>query len=343
MKKMICLALVLFGLSSSVAAERNEAQNSKSPSPKEFKIVMDRDGVLSEVRWDNLQIFSPAQATQPNDIPLDPFIVQLPGGPPFPRTLNVGAQVTIAINLDETDNDSFKIKITPQKSKYEIIPIFAGATKPIRLMGVVKKCCEAPRTLASSFILNESGTTYRIEVSRQATLKENETVIFTESLQTRTRYFLGSHVGVFIPFGRSAEYSLAYAGPNDAEATVMENNLRTVTMVFIGTLYPFGFEPESECWSHRRIQFNLAAELSSPIFKRIYFGLGYDFTYFSISLLARFGAIQELRNGFKPGDQVSNSIKTAPTVSKNKLDWGVTLCLPLDLMVGWLGRTLGIK
>jgi hypothetical protein len=68
---------------------------------------------------------------------------------------------------------------------------------------------------------------------------------------------------------------------------------------------------------------------------------GYDFTYFSISLLGRFGATQELQSGFKPGDQVPSG-NTVPTVSKNKLDWGATICVPLNLMIKWMGKSLGI-
>ncbi len=376
MKKIIFLVLALFGLFSYAVAKGNENQIPNSSYPKDLKIVMDRDGLLAEVLWNNCRIYPPSEDSPKNDIPLDPFIVGLPGGKAFPKALSVGTQVTITIILDNKYKDKFKIDIIPQKSSYELVPIFTGKTVPI------ERAIAAPPTLTSSFILAESGTTYQIKVTRstngQALKSERSSqsstsfvqgsesnnknifnptheftgadqdssldkVIFAESLKTRARYYLGSHMGTFIPFKKSVEYNLGYASPNDVNAIVMENMLRNVTMIFVGTVYPFGFEPEGEIFSCGRIQLNLATELSSAIFKKIYFGLGYDFTYFSISVLARFGATQELQSGFKPGDQVTGSIKTVPTVSKNKLDWGVTICLPLDLMLGWLGRSLGIK
>jgi hypothetical protein len=374
MKKIIFLTLSLIGLLSYAVAKGNEDKNMNSPRTKEFIIMMDRDGLLAEIWWNKSQIYS--SSLSKNDIALDPFIVCLPGAKAFPKALSVGTQVTIKI-FGKQDNDKFKIDIIPQKSKYELVPIFTGETKPSK----IKAMAEKP-PLTSSFILDESGTTYQIKVTRttspQASPSTEESqnstsiasgsesnnkntsvsihqsagadqnssqgkVIFVESLQTRARYYLGSHVGIFIPFRESADFNLGYTNPTDMNATIIENKLLNVTMVFIGSIYPFGFEPEGECISYRRIQLNLATELSSSIFKKIYFGPGYDFTYFSISVLARFGATQELQSGFKPGDQVNSSIKTVPTLSKNKLNWGVTISLPLDLMIGWLGRSLGIK
>ena len=373
MKKIIFLTLALIGLLLYAAAKGNGDQNPNSPCTKEFIIMMDRDGLLAEIWWNKSQIYS---SSSKNDIALDPFIVRLPGAKAFPKALSVGTQVTIKI-FGKQDNDKFKIDIIPKKSKYELVPIFTGETKPSE----IKAMAEKP-ALISSFILDESGTSYQIKVTRSTSgqaspskevsqnstsiASESETnnkntsvsiyestdadqnssqekVIFAESLQTRARYYLGSHVGVFIPFRKSPDFNLGYTSPTDVNATIIENRLLNFTMVFIGSVYPFGFEPEGECISCRRIQLNLATELSSSIFKKIYFGPGYDFTYFSISVLARFGATQELQSGFKPGDQVTSSITTVPTLSKNKLDWGVTICLPLDLMLGWLGRSLGIK
>jgi len=345
---MIFFLLTLIGLLSFTVAKGEENQNANGPYIKEFKIFMDRDGQIAEIDWNNSIIYT--SPPKPNNImPVDPFVVRLPDGNAFPKALSVGTQVTIAISGIE-DNDKFKIVVSLQKSKYELVPIFTGETKPLFRTTAKTR----PQQQTSSFILDESGTTYKIEVAR-STIKQAPTsnplgsdtndgkVIFSESLQTKARYNLGSHVGVFYPFGESTEYSLGYVSPNDVNATIMANKLRNVTMVFLGSVYPFGFEPEGEAFSFGRIQLNLATELSSSIFKKIYFGLGYDLTYFSISVLARFGAAQELQSGFSVGDQVSNSIKTVPTVSKNRLNWGVIVCLPLDLMISWLGKSMGIK
>jgi hypothetical protein len=278
---------------------------------------------------------------------LDPFIVRLPGGDAFPKELNVGTTVTIMIFMaKDMAKHEFKITVTPKKSKYELVPIFTGETKPaMKYAADGTKIIPPPPDFVSSFILDESGTTYEIKVTRLGTdpEKDKDKDIFTENLQTRARYRFGSHVGVFIPFGQSSEYSLGYATPADANATIMESKRRNVTMIFIGSFYPFNFEPDGECLSYRRIQLNLATELSSSIFKKIYFGLGYDLTYASISLLGRFATVQELQSGFKPGDQITGGLKSVPTVSKNKLDWGLTVCMPMNLMIAWLGKSLGLK
>jgi hypothetical protein len=252
--------------------------------------------------------------------------------------LNVGTKVTIKIS-DFVDGGTYRINIATQKIKYDLLPIYTGKTQ-----GIVTKAVPTV-TNEWSFFLDESGTTYAIKVTRLATdpAKDKDKDIFTENLQTRARYYFGSHIGVFVPFGQSTKYSLGYMTPSDTNATIMENKRQNVTMVFIGSIYPFGFEPEGEVLTPRRVQVNLATELSGSIFQKIYFGLGYDFTYFSISLLGRFGATDELQNGFKPGDLITGSLKSVPTVSKNKWDWGMTLNLPIDLMMGWLGKSLGLK
>jgi hypothetical protein len=338
MKKIILFLLALIGLLSYAVAKGNEDQNANCPCIKEFKIVMDRNGQVAEIWWNNSKIYTPPSSPDNIFMPVDPFMVRLPCRRAFPKALGVGTQVTIAINGIIKDNDKFKIAVTSQKSKYELVPIFTGKTELPS-----KKVPEIAARQMCSFILDESGTTYKIEVTRADLNPPQGKVIFDESLQTKARYYFGSHVGVFYPFRESAEYSLGYASPNDVNTTIMENKLRNVTMVIVGAVYPFGFEPEGKTFSYGRIQLNLATELSSSIFKKIYFGPGYDFTYFSLSVLFRFGATQEVQSGFKVGDQVSSSIKTVPTVSKNRLDWGLTVCLPLDLMIGWLGKSLGIK
>lgn len=329
MKKIVFLFISLIVFLSYGVTRANGGQ-----CIKKFEIQMDRDGKLAGISWNSSKIYPPSTPPPQNSIPVDPFVVRLPDGKVFPRALSVGTQVTITI--DGEDTDTFKIAITSQKSKYELVPIFGGRTQ---ISGATTKTRNVPYTC--SFILDESGTAYQIKIYRGELKAEN--LIFSESLQTRARYYLGSYVGVFYPFNESTEYSLGYVSPSDVNATIMENKLRNVSMIFIGSIYPFGFEPEDRAFSYRRIQLNLATELSSSIFKKIYFGLGYDFTYFSISTLFRFGGVQELQSGFMVGDQVSNSIKTVPTVSKNRLDWGITFCLPLDLMTGWLGKILGLK
>lgn len=333
MRKMIFVLLALIGLLLHGVAMENDDQNENCHSKKIFVIEMDRSGQVEKVWWNNSEVYQ--RPSLPGTIPADPFMVRLPCWRTFPKALGVGTQVKIVIN--GWDVDEFRIVITSQKNKYELVPIFTGETKATRK----ETGAEKPLTQTCSFMLDESGTIYQIKVTR-ADLSSDKP-IFVENLQTRARYYLGSHVGVFYPFRKFTEYNLGYASPNDVNAMILDNKLRTVTMVVVGSVYPFGFESEGNAFSYRRIQLNLATELSGSIFKKIYFGPGYDFTYFSISVLFRYGATQDLQSGFKVGDQVSSSIKTVPTVSKNRLDWGVTVCLPLNLMMGWLGKSLGLK
>lgn len=328
MKKFVFLFLLFYGFLLIGTVRANERR-----CREKFEITMDPDGRLIEVMWNGKRIYSVPAQPPPYEIPVDPFVVRLTDGDVFPEALSAGTLVKITINgkADEV----FETDISMQKSKYDVVPIFAG-----RITAVDKGALQlVPHSC--SFILDESGTVYQIKIYRGE--KKSDNLIFSESLQTRARYYLGSHIGVFYPFKESTEYSLGYLSPTDVNNTIMENKLRNLPMVVIGTIYPFGFEPKGRAFSYRRIQLNLATELSSSVFKKIYFGSGYDFTYFSISILLRYGAVQELQDGFEVGDQLSSSIKTLPTVSKNRLDWGITFCLPLDLMTGWLGKILGAK
>jgi hypothetical protein len=254
----------------------------------------------------------------------------------IPKVFDAGTQVTIRITAVQAE-DAFRISIVPRKVEYELVPIFTGKTVP----SGDRSRTEATKTC--SFILDRSGTAYEIKVVRTDQAPPQGKVIFAGSLRTKARYRLGSHVGAFYPLSASPEYALGYAGPDAAAPVIMESRLRSATMVFVGTVYPFGLEPEGKFFSYRRIQLNLATELSGSIFKKVYFGLGYDLTYVSVGALFRYGETRALQSGFMVGDRVPAGLDTAPTVSKNRLDVGLTVCLPLHLMIGWLGRSLGIK
>jgi hypothetical protein len=335
MKKCFLLFLTLFGLLSYATAKGNQGQQMDRPGPKGLEIVMDRDGKLERIGWNNKPVYPPPDTV--DIIPADPFIVRLPNGGAIPKAFNSGTRVTIMITAIR-QKDAFQVSITPRKAEYELVPIFTGKTVPSDQAGAKK-----PPVKICSFILDKSGTVYDIKVVRTGHAPPPGKVIFAESLRTKARYYFGSHVGGFVPLRKSSEYALGYAGPDAADPVIMESRLRSVPMVFVGTVYPFGFEPESRLLSRRRVQLNLGTELSGQIFKKVYFGLGYDFTYFSVGALVRYGETQALQSGFAVGDPVPDGVDEAPTVAKNKLDIGLTVCLPLDLMIGWLGRSLGIK
>jgi len=331
MKKNFVLLFFVAGLTAFGAAP--ETAEEAAARHTELRIKMDREGAVCKIEWDGVET-TPAKT----DPWLDPFLVRAADGRLLPKEFETGTLVTISIVGAKTD-DRFKIGVALKKNTYELVSIYTGKT----VAAPVKYAGGPPAD--HTFVLDEPGTTYQIKVTRlgKDADKDKEKEIFSESLQTRARYWFGSHVGIFEPFEATSEYSLGYVTKDDAKATIVETRRRNVTMIFIGTIYPFGFEPAGAIFSPRRIQIDLATELSSAIFKKLYFGLGYDFTFFSIGVLGRFGAVDELKSGFLPGDQVATDIKDVPTVSKNKQDWGLVLCVPLDLMAGWLGRAVGIK
>jgi hypothetical protein len=332
MKKIAVLALALVGLFSQAAAQ-------------ELKITMTRDGAITAVMWKGQSIYS-NPIPNVKDTPylsLDLSAIRFTVGKAFPKELPTGTKVIITI-ADPQNEDKFNINIVTQRAKYDLPPIFTGEKKSTnRALNALT--AQGPENgLVSSFTLDESGTNYQIKVTKlDNTNPPKDKEIFTENLQTLARYYFGTQVGAFFPLDRSTEYSLGYASPSDTNLTVTENKLWNASMVFIGTVYPFGMEPDGNYFSYRRIQLNLATEVSTSIFKKIYLGLGYDFTFASISLLGRFATVQELQSGFKPGDKITGGITSVPTVSGNKFDLGVAICMPAELIMAWLGKALGLK
>jgi hypothetical protein len=335
MKKRSLLFMAIFGLLSYASAAGSPGQQAGDPGDKGLEIVMDHEGKLERICWNGEQAY-PTKTGPTYLIPEDPFIVPWSKGGIIPEAFDAGTQVTLRITAVKAE-DALRVSIVSRKAEYELVPIFTGKTVPKD----AERFAEGTRTC--SFILDRSGTVYEVTVVRTDQAPPTGKAIFAGSLRTKARYYFGSHVGAFVPLRRSSEYALGYAGPDAAAPVIMESRLRSVPMVFVGTVYPFGFEPGCEAVSPRRVQVNLGTELSGQIFKKVYFGLGYDFTYFSVGALFRYGETQALQSGFSVGGPVPDGVDEAPTVAKNKLDIGLTVCLPLDLMIGWLGRSLGIK
>lgn len=335
MKKRFPLILAFIGLLSCASAAGSQGQQTDDPGVKGLEIVMDHLGKLERISWNGEQAYPTENGRA---IPEDPFIVRWSKGGVIPEAFDAGTQVTIKITAIKA-KEALRVSIAPRKAEYELVPIFTGKT--VTRKGATS--CEPPKAMTCSFILDKSGTAYDVKVTRTDQDTPSGTAIFAGSLRTKARYYFGSHVGAFVPIRKSSEYGLGYAGPDAADPEIMESRLRSVPMVFVGTIYPFGFEPESALLSPRRVQVNLGTELSDQVFKTFYFGLGYDFTYFSVGALFRYRETQALQSGFSVGDPVPDDLDDAPTVAKNRLDIGLTVCLPLDLMIGWLGRSLGIK
>ena len=335
MNKRFLLILAFIGLLSCASAAGGQGREADDPGHKGLEIVIDYEGKLERICWNGEQAY-PMKTGRGDLVPEDPFIVRWSKGGVIPESFDAGTQVTIRITAVKAE-DALRVSIASRKAEYELVPIFTGKT--VR----VEDARFAEGTRTCSFILDKSGTAYDVKVIRTDQDPPAGTAIFAGTLRTKARYYFGSHVGAFVPMRRSSEYALGYAGPDAADPVIMESRLRSVPMVFIGTIYPFGFEPGGEVLSPRRVQVHLGTELSGAIFKKVYFGLGYDFTYFSVGALARYGETRALQSGFAVGDPVPDGVDEPPTVAKNRLDIGLTVCLPLDLMIGWLGRSLGIK
>jgi hypothetical protein len=346
MKKTVLLALALIGLVSIISAKAKKDEKADCRCHEEFKIIMNGDGQIEQVIWNTMTVYLAQNDSSNGNIFVDPFNVRLPGQMAFPKALSVGTEVKITLKNVKGQNAKFVITAIPKKTKYDVVPIFTGKTELTERVAELEeyKC---------SFFLDESGTTYEIKVTRSTTDKASDKpdeqapkVIFDECLRTRARYYLGSCVGISFPLRKSARYSLGYVNATSGDATIVENYSLNVRMVFLGSIYPFGFEPEDGTLSYRRIQLNIGTEISSSIFKQIYFGPGYDFTYCSIGVLFRYGETQELQSGFNVGELITNGIayqEPVPLVSKNKFGWGLTLCLPVDFLFSWLGKAVGAK
>ena len=340
MKKRALLILAFMGLLSYASAAGSPRQRADDPGVRGLEIVIDHEGMLERICRNGEQAY-PAKTGRTDLVPADPFIVRWSKGGIVPEAFDAGTQVTIRITAVKA-GDAIRVSIVSRKTEYELVPIFTGKTVPVDAEAF-KALIKPTKVMTCSFILDKSGTAYDVKVIRTDQDPPAGTAIFAGSLRTKARYHFGSHVGAFVPLRKSSEYALGYAGPDSADPMIMETRLRSVPMVFVGTVYPFGFEPGGEVLSPRRVQVNLGTELSGQIFKKVYFGLGYDFTYFSVGALFRYGETRRLQSGFSAGDPVPDGVDEAPTVAKNRLDVGLTVCLPLDLMIGWLGRSLGIK
>ncbi len=258
MKKFILFLLALIVLSSVVAAKGKDDKKVNNPGIKEFEILMDRDGQVEMICWKGKLIYH--RQNGDTKIYVDPFNVGVPEYN-LPEVLRAGLGVGTMVRITITDirgNDKFNVVVIPQQTKYELIPIFTGKTEKPGSQPLVTTQ-EKVKPQSCSFFLDKPGTTYQIEITRitddnNPSKEAKEKVIFAESLHTEARYHFGSHIGVYVPLRQSAQYSLAYynklsrvLNPQE-DAVITENNSLKVTMVFIASYYPFGFEPEGRCF-----------------------------------------------------------------------------------------------
>ncbi|MGE5343671.1 MAG: hypothetical protein ACM3SY_19555 [Candidatus Omnitrophota bacterium] len=196
--------------------------------------------------------------------------------------------------------------------------------------------------------LSESGKIYKIKITIKSTSldgKTKEDVIFERDFETYAVYFLGMHLGFLFPSDRTASYGILYQSPNATIPIITKDTLYNPKVLLYGAIYPFGYEPESPIFSHplKRLHFDLGSELSGNIFKKIYFGIGYDLRYLSLSVFAYQENIEVLRQGFEVGGEINPKNPAVPLYHKSHTSLGIGLGLPLNSAVNWLGKILSIK
>lgn len=287
----------------------------------------------------------------------------------FVRNVNSDGQKkkrseTTEVDPCENSPESFyRFDVSENKIKFESLPVFTGQViqtpgqkegvpaakegeiqQPIKIIKV--------RTLLGEKILSEVGVRYNIavtkykeDIDRIKRDKEKGIVIFERGFETYARYYLGMYVGFLFPFHNSTDYNLLYEKPDAARPVIIEGESYKPRMLIYSSFYPFGYEPERPIFGRKmlhRIHIDIGTELSNQVFKKVYVGLGYDFRYFSLSLFTGLGTVDQLREGFETGAEVSPELKSVPLEGKFKARFGIAVGLPFDIATNWLGKVLGI-
>lgn len=289
-----------------------------------------------------------------NGIPKDAVSNQLLLG-----NINFKKADIVEINIENPKaNYIFAYNVTKKRTEYEVIPVFTGKTEP--------KITLAAETVKIAVILDRSGTSYQLKITRydkkDFTGRRGGVVISEFNCRTNPVYYFGAHVGAFIPLVRKNTYGIKplpdqapFTGPYGliSKKSAMEYNA-----IFIGAVYPFGFEPgllfpSNYGIDHRRhaadffkniyklIHFDLAFELSKNIFSKLYFGGGLSFGLCSFSFLACYQKADDIglhlgNNQVVPGIMLIVS----PVRERYRWSYGVSVSLPIDFAFSWIGYTL---
>lgn len=251
----------------------------------------------------------------------------------------------------------FTAEITEQDRSISPVPTFKGGDfkieKGVHLLALPEKKEKPGPPFGKKefkFHFAEAGKKYTVSIKRYSTLDDklkqtNAYKIFTMDFFTYHRFKLGLHTGVFFPFSRFKSFSLNYNNTsveNDQKAFVDEGTYWEPKVIFFVSYYFAGFEPESKRIGGR-FCLNIGTELSSAIFKKLYFGFGYSFNYFSVSLFCSYGKKDKLAKDYPVGTVIENpNITAVPLEKEEDLRAGLVLSFPMDIATGLLGKLLGI-
>jgi hypothetical protein len=272
-----------------------------------------------------------------------------------------GDRIIVEIVNDPSHQYEYLYEVVKSRIDYEVIPIFTGKTEE-RSLVPTKKEGRVRITVA----LDRSGTRYRIAITRYNDKdfadRKRGVNISAYNFRTAMVYYFGAQVGFFIPLMRTNAYSIRplpdqppFGG---ASGLIYRKSFMEYNAVFIGSVYPFGFEPGvlfpsnyAYRWKdyfgavfrslHKLIHLDLAFELSKNIFSRLYFGGGLSFGLFSVSFLARYEKAEDV--GLHLGNnQIVPAVFAAasPLRERHRWSYGISVSLPLDFAFSWIGNAL---
>ena len=271
-----------------------------------------------------------------------------------------GDRIIVEIINDPLRPYKYLYKIVKSRIEYEVIPVFTGKTEEKFLMPAK----EGKEKIVIN--LDRSGTRYNVAITRytEKDFEERKKGVSISAFTCTTSivYYLGAHVGFFIPLMRANFYSVKPL-PGEPPFTgsyglLTKKSIKEYNAVFIGSIYPFGFKPDMLFPSNYSYNFNdyfrvlfknihtlihvdLAFELSKNIFSKLYFGGGLCFGLFSVSFLARYAKVDDI--GLHLGNnQVVPAVLliASPVRERYRWSYGISVSLPLDFAFTWIGNAL---
>ncbi len=266
---------------------------------------------------------------------------------------------SISIIIENPDKKyRYVSDIVKKATDYEIVPVFTGK--------VSAKFTNLVQPDIITVNLDRSGYSYQVKIIRYK-LKDFEErkegiTIAKFSCKTNIVYYFGAHVGVYIPLVRKNIYGVK-ALPDQppfsgSSGIIMKQGVKECNAIFIGTIYPFGFEPELLFLSnysynfkdyfsglftniYKLIHIDLAFELSKNIFSKLYFGGGLSFGLCSVSVLACYEKVESPNMHFG-NHQIFPGIISILSPVRERYQWsyGVSVTLPIDFAFSWIGSSL---
>lgn len=200
-------------------------------------------------------------------------------------------------------------------------------------------------------ILNSNGKIYKIVLTRYLKeyydSREKGVKIYEKQFKTYLRQYHGLHLGVLFPFYKLDDYEIGYELPSGeipGYYRIVESSSWKPSMIIYASLYPFGLEPGNKRFlTFRRLQLDIGTELSGSIFDKVYIGVGYNLTLVSFNIFACMGEFGKLRNHYKTWEPISENLKSVPMEPAFKIKWGLSICLPFDFAITWIGKVMGVK